>query len=116
MDLVQQDTDFTITLTKSALDQLKILKEQEGLGNFRVSILPGGCSGFQYDIGFEDIIDEDDVILENDGGINIVIDPFSTQYLNGTLIHYTNSIMGSGFTFNNPNSSGGCGCGSSFTV
>jgi iron-sulfur cluster assembly accessory protein len=116
MDLVQQDTDFSITITSSAMKQLAILKDQEDIANFRVSILPGGCSGFQYDIGLETVIDEDDVILEHDNGINIIIDPFSAQYLNGTLIHYTTSMMGSGFTFNNPNSSGGCGCGSSFTV
>ena len=81
----------------------------------RVGVLPGGCSGFQYGLNIEDEAGEDDMILESQG-IRLFVDPFSLQYLQGTEIDYVSTFQGSGFTFNNPNAAGGCGCGSSFTV
>ena len=74
-------------------------------------MLPGGCSGFQYGLNIEDEPAEDDMVLEA-GGLRLFVDPFSMQYLAGTEIDYVSTFQGSGFTFNNPNSSGGCGCGS----
>ncbi|RMH17993.1 MAG: iron-sulfur cluster insertion protein ErpA [Gemmatimonadetes bacterium] len=87
---------------------------QEGAG-LRVAVLPGGCSGFQYGLNIEDGPEEDDEVFD-ERGIRIFVDPFSAQYLEGTEIDYVTGMMGSGFTFRNPNASGGCGCGSSFTV
>ncbi len=81
----------------------------------RVAVLPGGCSGFQYGLNIEDTPEDDDEILDVQG-IKVFIDPFSAQYLEGVEIDYVSSMMGQGFTFRNPNASGGCGCGSSFTV
>ena len=80
-----------------------------------VAVLPGGCSGFQYGLNIEDEPEADDEILEL-SGVRIFLDPFSVQYLEGVEIDYVTSMMGSGFTFRNPNASGGCGCGSSFTA
>jgi iron-sulfur cluster assembly protein len=81
----------------------------------RVAVLPGGCSGFQYGLNIEDQPESDDEIFEL-GGVKVFVDPFSAQYLDGVEIDYVTGMMGSGFSFRNPNASGGCGCGSSFTV
>lgn len=84
----------------------------------RVQVLPGGCSGFSY--GFQ--VEPDDKILEDDlhfdlpDDIEVVIDPFTAQYIEGTLIDYQETMMQSGFTFNNPNATGACGCGESFSA
>ena len=86
--------------------------EKTGL---RVSVQPGGCSGFKYNLNIEDKPEEDDIILES-SGVRLFVDGFSLQYLNGVTIDYVSSMQGSGFTFTNPNASGGCGCGSSFTA
>lgn len=81
----------------------------------RVSVLPGGCSGFEYGLEIEEEILEDDLqFVEH--GVRVVVDPFSAQYLAGVVIDYQSSFQGSGFTFQNPNATGSCGCGSSFAV
>ena len=86
-----------------------------GEAGLRVAVLPGGCSGFQYGLNIEDAPEADDEIFEQ-AGVRVFVDPFSAQYLDGVEIDYVSSMMGSGFSFRNPNASGGCGCGSSFTV
>jgi iron-sulfur cluster assembly accessory protein len=84
-------------------------------GGLRVSVQPGGCSGFKYSLVIEDRPAEDDLLIPREG-FNVFVDPFSAQYLNGVTIDYVTSMQGSGFTFKNPNSTGGCGCGSSFSA
>jgi len=84
-------------------------------GGLRVSVLPGGCSGFKYSLNIEERPIEDDMVLEVNG-VRVFVDGFSAPYLHGVTIDYVTSMQGSGFTFNNPNSTGGCGCGSSFTA
>lgn len=81
----------------------------------RVSVLPGGCSGFKYSLNIEERPIEDDMVLEVNG-VRVFVDGFSASYLSGITIDYVTGMMGSGFTFNNPNATGGCGCGSSFTA
>ena len=81
----------------------------------RVSVLPGGCSGFKYSLNIEDAGLEDDLVLEANG-IRLIVDGFSAPYLHGVTIDYVSSMQGSGFSFSNPNATGGCGCGSSFTA
>ena len=106
-------------LTEAALMKVQTFIDEHGAGEktgLRVAVLPGGCSGFQYGLNIEDTPEEDDEILDMSEGIRIFVDPFSVQYLEGIEIDYVTSMMGSGFTFNNPAASGGCGCGSSFTV
>lgn len=116
MDSVQQATDFNITFTKAALGEMKKFAEAEHANYFRISVLPGGCSGFKYDFNLVDNPEEDDVVIEQENGLKVIVDPFSTSYLNGTLVHYVMSMQASGFTFNNPNSTAKCGCGSSFAA
>jgi iron-sulfur cluster assembly accessory protein len=109
---------MTITVTPTAVSEVQKFMEEQGVTNvagLRVAVLPGGCSGFQYGLNIEDEPQDDDEILESHG-IRLFVDPFSGQYLDGVEIDYVTTMMGAGFTFKNPNSSGGCGCGSSFTV
>jgi iron-sulfur cluster assembly protein len=84
-------------------------------GGLRVAVQPGGCSGFKYSLLIEDAPADDDTVVPQDG-YNVFVDPFSMQYLAGIQIDYVSSFQGSGFTFKNPNATGGCGCGSSFSA
>jgi iron-sulfur cluster assembly accessory protein len=107
-----------IVLTATAATEVRRYIEDQGASEsagLRVGVLPGGCSGFQYGLNIEEAAGEEDMVFEA-AGIKLFVDPFSLQYLNGTEIDYVSTFQGSGFTFSNPNSSGGCGCGSSFTV
>ena len=113
-----QKTMTGISLTPTAVAEVRRYMEENGAAEtagLRVGVLPGGCSGFQYGLNIEDEPAEDDLILESNG-LTLFVDPFSMQYLDGVEIDYVTTFQGSGFTFNNPNATGGCGCGSSFTV
>ena len=102
-----------------ASTEVKKFMDQEGVdpskGGLRVSVQPGGCSGFKYGLLIEDEPAEDDLVVDQ-GGWKVFVDPFSAQYINGVTIDYVSSMQGSGFTFKNPNATGGCGCGSSFSA
>jgi iron-sulfur cluster assembly protein len=107
-----------ITVTPTAVGEVRKYMEENGSAEsagLRVGVLPGGCSGFQYGLNIEDEPAEDDIVLETNG-LRLFVDPFSMQYLGGVEIDFVTTFQGSGFTFNNPNATGGCGCGSSFTV
>jgi iron-sulfur cluster assembly accessory protein len=111
--------EVLVTVTAGACTEVKKFMEQEGVdpakGGLRVSVQPGGCSGFKYGLLIEDEPAEDDTILDQEGW-RVFVDPFSAQYINGVIIDYVSSMQGSGFTFKNPNATGGCGCGSSFSA
>ena len=111
--------DIELTVTDNAAVEVKKFMEAEGvtgeLGGLRVSVQPGGCSGFKYGLLIEDEAAEDDLVIDHNDW-RVFVDPFSAQYLNGVVIDYVSSMQGSGFTFKNPNSTGGCGCGSSFSA
>jgi iron-sulfur cluster assembly accessory protein len=111
--------DIELTVTDNAAVEVRKFMEAESVtgeqGGLRVSVQPGGCSGFKYSLVIEDQSAEDDFVLENDG-FKVFVDPFSAQYISGVTIDYVSSMQGSGFTFKNPNATGGCGCGSSFTA
>jgi iron-sulfur cluster assembly protein len=110
---------FTLILTDRAAEEVQKFIAAEAVpvetAGLRVSVLPGGCSGFKYSLNIEERALEDDVVMEINR-IRIFMDGFSMQYLNGVTVDYTTSMQGSGFTFSNPNATGGCGCGSSFTA
>ncbi|MFQ5537059.1 MAG: HesB/IscA family protein [Gemmatimonadota bacterium] len=109
---------LTLTLTPTATEKVQDFIKEHGVGEnvgLRVAVLPGGCSGFQYGLNIEDGPEDDDEVMQVEG-VNIFVDPFSAQYLDGVEIDFVTSFMGQGFTFRNPNAAGGCGCGSSFTV
>jgi iron-sulfur cluster assembly accessory protein len=112
-------TGFALVLTDNAAAEVRkfIAAEQVPVetAGLRVSVLPGGCSGFKYSLNIEERALEDDMVVELNG-VRIFVDGFSAQYLTGVTIDYVTSMQGSGFTFSNPNATGGCGCGSSFTA
>jgi iron-sulfur cluster assembly protein len=111
--------ELALTVTDVASVEVKKFMDAEGVsydvGGLRVSVQPGGCSGFKYGLLIEDQPAEDDLVLPQ-GGFNVFVDPFSAQYISGVVIDYVSSMQGSGFTFKNPNATGGCGCGSSFSA
>lgn len=118
MSTVQQPS-VAVIVTPGAAVEVKRFMEQEGVseaqGGLRVSVQPGGCSGFRYGLLIEEQQADDDLVIDQHG-FRVFVDPFSAQYLNGVTIDYVSSMQGSGFTFHNPNATGGCGCGSSFTA
>ena len=110
---------INLNVTESAAAEIKkFMASEEGLpetSGLRVRVVPGGCSGFQYSLNIEEDSRQGDFILD-EKGVKLFVDMFSAQYLNGVQIDYVTGVMGSGFTFNNPNATGSCGCGSSFTA
>ena len=106
-----------LLLTDEAVEKVKEVMNREGLkdGGLRISIVGGGCSGFQYNLGLDDSPREDDTIIEQ-GGVRLFVDPISQQYVYGTTIDYVNGLHGAGFKFVNPNAARTCGCGSSFST
>jgi iron-sulfur cluster assembly protein len=113
------DITVSIKLTPEAVEQVTqfianedVSKDTAGL---RVSVMPGGCSGFRYGLEIVERALDDDFVIEQDG-LRLFVDPFSGQYLEGTEIGYVSTMQASGFTFTNPNASGGCGCGESFSA
>jgi len=117
MSTTVQTTDPVI-LTPKAVEMVKATREQEGLDpacGMRVAVRGGGCSGLEYALDFEQDSRPGDSVVEYEG-LQIFVDAISARYLSGTQIDYVLGTMGSGFKFNNPNASGSCGCGSSFTV
>ncbi len=114
-----QQPDLAVVVTPVASTEVRRFMEAEAVepskGGLRVSVQPGGCSGFKYGLLIEDQAADDDLVIEQEG-FRVFIDPFSAQYINGVIIDYVSSMQGSGFTFKNPNATGGCGCGSSFSA
>lgn len=106
-----------VNLTEKAVEKVKQLMSAEGKEGYglRVAVKGGGCSGFEYGLTFEESAGEKDKVLEV-SGLQVFLDDMSQLYLNGTSIDYVDSLAGSGFKIDNPQSSGSCGCGNSFSV
>ncbi|WP_100332150.1 iron-sulfur cluster insertion protein ErpA [Bacillus xiapuensis] len=104
-----------VTITEAAAFQIKeMMKQNEEEGaSLRVTVHGGGCSGLSYGMGFDHEVKEDDIELHQHG-IHIVVDQESAPVLKGTVVDYKESLMGGGFTIDNPNAIASCGCGSSF--
>jgi iron-sulfur cluster assembly protein len=106
-----------VSLTEAAAVKIKaLLAEETGedLGVLRVAVQGGGCSGFQYALGFDRAAQEGDHEMTVHG-VDVVVDQYSAPYLQGTEIDYVDGLQG-GFAINNPNVSAACGCGHSFQV
>lgn len=104
-------------LTERAAKKIAEIADAEGIEHhvIRAKVLGGGCAGFTYDIYFDDQISETDEVAELDG-VKLVTDLMSFQYLNEVTVDFVDGDMGAGFKFLNPNVTGTCGCGSSFSV
>ena len=79
----------------------------------RISVSGGGCSGFQYAVGFDTAAEDDDLQWESNG-VTIVVDRISLPYLDGSTVDYSDGLIGAGFRFDNPNVAASCGCNASF--
>jgi len=105
-----------LSLTESAAAKIKqLLAGEPDVGVLRIAIEGGGCSGFQYGLGFDTAAAEGDLEFEQHG-VTVVVDPFSAPYLQGAEVDYVDSIEAAGFAVNNPNAVSSCGCGHSFQV
>lgn len=106
-----------ITVTETAVEQIKRLAGEQGMEVpiLRVGVAGGGCSGLQYAMNFDKVINETDQTFEYEG-IKVVCDAKSFLYLSGITLDYTTDMLGGGFKFVNPNASRECGCGQSFTA
>ena len=104
-----------ITLTESAAKKVQDLRLEEGKPDWalRLRVVGGGCSGFSYDLGWDETPQEGDQVAESQG-IKVFVDPQSVQYVDGLEIDFVDSLYGSGFSIKNPNAKGTCGCGHSF--
>ena len=103
--------------TDSAASKVKSLIEEEGNPELklRVFVTGGGCSGFQYGFTFDEVTNEDDMVMEKNG-VTLLVDPMSMQYMMGAEVDYTEGLEGAQFVIKNPNAQSTCGCGSSFSV
>jgi len=106
-----------LVFTDNAAAKVKQLIDEEGNPELklRVFVTGGGCSGFQYGFTFDETINEDDTSMQKNGVV-LLIDPMSLQYLRGAEIDYQEGVEGAQFVIKNPNASGTCGCGSSFSA
>jgi len=115
MATVEQPTDL-VSITPTAADKVRELMAEDSESSvLRVAIQGGGCSGFQYGLGFDAGPVADDATIEQHG-VTIVIDPYSVPYLKGATIDFLTGLEESGFKIDNPNAQASCGCGHSFTV
>lgn len=105
---------FKISITEKAAEKIKAAMEKQGKNEagLRLSVLGGGCSGFQYGLAFDERNEEDHVVEAY--GVKVLVDDQSAQYVDGSEIDYVESVMGEGFMVNNPNAVETCGCGHSF--
>ena len=101
---------------KAANEITRLLTEEDSNESFlRNKVVPGGCSGFSYEMGFDDSIDDSDKIFKN-SDVKVVIDKFSLGHVEGGTLNFSDGLNGTGFGIENPNAKASCGCGSSFTV
>jgi len=103
-----------LSITPAASEKVHELLKQENdpsLG-LRIFVAGGGCSGLQYGMTIDEALDGDTIILQSD--FNVLVDEMSLGYINGSEVDYVDSLMGAGFTVNNPNAVSSCGCGHSF--
>jgi len=106
-----------IEVTEKAIGKLRELMQREHMeGGLRLGVRGGGCSGLTYAVNFDTRVRERDRIFEYDGGVKILVDPKSFIYLHGMVLDYEESLMHTGFVFENPNAKKACGCGTSFSA
>jgi iron-sulfur cluster insertion protein len=117
MNAVVEMMPDPLVFTENAAAKVRQLIEEEGNPGLklRVFVTGGGCSGFQYGFTFDEAVNEDDTSLQK-GGVTLLVDPMSLQYLTGAEIDYQENVEGAQFVIKNPNASSTCGCGSSFSA
>src|SRR6478736_8153831 len=113
---VETETGPVVSLSESAAAEVRaLLSKPENAGkNLRLYVEQGGCSGMQYSMTFDEKRPDDfDAEMH---GVSVLVDPFSAQYLRGTVVDFSDSLTAGGFKIANPNAKQSCGCGKSFTA
>ena len=113
---MSETTTHGVALTETAANKVKTLLAAEGRDDLRlrITVQPGGCSGLIYQLFFDEQLEEADAVV-NFGGVEVVVDQMSVPYLDGASIDFEDTIQKQGFTIDNPNASGTCACGDSFS-
>ena len=109
---------MAVTITEKAASEIKRVIEGQSMPEttcLRIGVAGGGCSGFQYSLGFDEQSDKSKDHVSDQHGISVAVDKKSFLYLDGTTIDFHEGLDKRGFTFNNPNAVKSCGCGSSFS-
>jgi len=107
-----------ITVTEKAVTEIRRIMKDQGLepdAFLRLGVTGGGCSGFSYVMGFDRQPKDNDQTSEFHG-LKVALDSDAAPYLDNTVVDFNDGVMNRGFTFSNPNATGSCGCGSSFSV
>ena len=106
----------TFSVSERAAERVaEIIAGQNRPTALRVAVLAGGCSGFQYKFELDEASQPDDLVVEQ-GAARVLVDPASMDLLEGSVLDYTDALMGAHFTIKNPNATSACGCGTSFSV
>ena len=104
-----------IEITEIAQNYIANLIKKDKSNYFRITVLGGGCAGFQYRFDFDNIKNDDDILFKTNK-ISVLIDKISLGLINGSRIDYVNELIGSSFKVTNPKASSSCGCGTSFSI
>jgi iron-sulfur cluster assembly accessory protein len=110
------ETIADVTMTERAVRRIgEILKAEPSGTMLRLSVNGGGCSGFQYKFDVEHVRADDDVTIAH-GGVTMLVDPVSMQFLAGSEVDFVDDLIGASFKVNNPKAKASCGCGTSFSL
>jgi iron-sulfur cluster insertion protein len=106
-----------VTLSANAAKRIKeiMASEPDAKSMLRIAVSGGGCSGFQYGFTFDDVQNDDDLVVSRDGA-TLLVDAVSLNYMSGSELDFVEDLAGAAFQIKNPNATSKCGCGSSFAV
>ena len=104
-----------IEITNNAQEHIASVLEKDSASYFRITVLGGGCAGFQYKFDFENTQNDGDILIRNEK-IDVLIDETSMEFIKNSKIDYVNELIGSSFKITNPQASSSCGCGTSFSI
>ena len=104
-----------IEITNNAQEHIATVLKKDSAKYFRITVLGGGCAGFQYKFDFENLKNEDDILIHNEK-IDVIIDQTSMELIQNSKIDYVHELIGSSFKITNPQATSSCGCGTSFSI
>ena len=104
-----------IEITDNAQEHIATVLKKDSAKYFRITVLGGGCAGFQYKFDFENLKNEDDILIHNEK-IDVIIDETSMELIQDSKIDYVHELIGSSFKITNPQATSSCGCGTSFSI